>query len=206
MNPNSVIQTNPVGIAIGLLFALGITRILWWMLRVPKAAPAAAPVAAAEPGLAPSLSAPGTAPGERQILVATKGSPQTDLLMDLALSLADARKQKVTALYVVELPMTVPLDAEVAGEMAKAKEILDKAQAAAKRRGQTVATVVGRARKAGRAIVQAAQAAPTDTIVLGASERTSVEDRLFGSTIDFVVRNAPCEVLIRTTSREGKRP
>jgi nucleotide-binding universal stress UspA family protein len=53
-----------------------------------------------------------------------------------------------------------------------------------------------RARSIGKAIVEHAGALGADLIVLGSSPRWRRQSRFFSPTVDYVLRNAPCEVLV----------
>ena len=53
-----------------------------------------------------------------------------------------------------------------------------------------------RARAIGRAIVEHALEVDADLIVLGSSPRWRRQSRFFSPTVDYVLRKAPCEVLI----------
>ena len=53
-----------------------------------------------------------------------------------------------------------------------------------------------RARAIGAAIVERALELDADLIVLGSAPRWRRQSRFFSPTVDFVLRKAPCEVLI----------
>jgi nucleotide-binding universal stress UspA family protein len=53
-----------------------------------------------------------------------------------------------------------------------------------------------RARAIGEAIVKRAAETGADLIVLGSAPRWRRQSRFFSPTVDFVLRKAPCEVLI----------
>ena len=53
-----------------------------------------------------------------------------------------------------------------------------------------------RARSIGHAIVEEAEARGVDLIVLGSSPRWRRQSRFFSPTVDYVLRHAPCEVLV----------
>ena len=59
----------------------------------------------------------------------------------------------------------------------------------------TVGTTV-RARAIGEAIVSRASESQADIVVLGSAPRWRRQSRFFSPTVDFVLRRAPCEVLI----------
>ena len=53
-----------------------------------------------------------------------------------------------------------------------------------------------RARSIGQAIVEQARERGVDLIVLGSAPRWRRQSRFFSPTVDYVLRKAPCEVLI----------
>jgi nucleotide-binding universal stress UspA family protein len=53
-----------------------------------------------------------------------------------------------------------------------------------------------RARAIGAAIVERAHELDADLIVLGSAPRWRRQSRFFSPTVDYVLRKAPCEVLI----------
>jgi nucleotide-binding universal stress UspA family protein len=53
-----------------------------------------------------------------------------------------------------------------------------------------------RARAIGQAIVREAREKDADLIVLGASPRWRRQSRFFSPTVEYVLKKAPCEVLI----------
>ena len=60
----------------------------------------------------------------------------------------------------------------------------------------TVEGTVVRARAIGTAIVERAFEIDADLIVLGSAPRWRRQSRFFSPTVDYVLRKAPCEVLI----------
>lgn len=175
-------QIHPLGVALALAFALSIGSLLWWMLHPPAPKRAPIPVPAA--------------PGIPRILVGFHGSPFGEKLLRLACELAREESAPVTALYVVEVPMTLPLGASVPEEDLRAEQVLQRAREIGASAGVGVDTETRRARSAGRAIVEAARSHPTRLVVIGLLERRGRSERLFGASAEFVLRHAPCEVLL----------
>ena len=65
--------------------------------------------------------------------------------------------------------------------------------------GGWVDNVIGRlirARRPGRAIVREAERRQTEIIVLGAPRTARPQRELFSETVDFILKNAPCRVLV----------
>ena len=56
-----------------------------------------------------------------------------------------------------------------------------------------------RTRNAGRALVEEADRRGSEVIVLGSPGRSARSARLFGSTVDYVLRHARCKVMVGAT-------
>jgi basic amino acid/polyamine antiporter, APA family len=130
------------------------------------------------------------------------------------------------ALYVFEIPMSLPIDARVPDERVRdAKRVLARAKEVGEEyEGVEVATAMVRGRTAGQAIVAEARRRGVQAIVLAAEEPTGVRggailggrgrarDRFVGETTRYVVEKAPCKVILTAPpagdegTREGVRP
>jgi basic amino acid/polyamine antiporter, APA family len=121
------------------------------------------------------------------------------------------------ALYVFEIPMSLPIDARVPDErVGEAKRVLARAKEVGEEYdGVEVATAMVRGRSAGQAIVSEARRRGVEAIVLGAEEpsrlrggailggRGRVRDRFVGDTTRYVIEKAPCKVIL-TAPPEGE--
>jgi basic amino acid/polyamine antiporter, APA family len=130
------------------------------------------------------------------------------------------------ALYVFEIPMSLPIDARVPEERVKdAKRVLARAKEVGEEyEGVEVATAMVRGRTVGQAIVAEARRRGVEAIVLAAEEPSRVRggailggrgrtrDRFVGETTRYVVEKAPCKVILTAPpsgeegTREGVRP
>ena len=115
--------------------------------------------------------------------------------MALAAELADDRSSTITAVVVVEVPAELPLEAHMLDEERAAKLALEEARAIGYSRGVGVRTQTLRARLAGEAIVEEAKRSQTDLVVLRAP-RSGRRWRMFGRTVDYVLKHAPCRVMV----------
>jgi APA family basic amino acid/polyamine antiporter len=138
-----------------------------------------------------------------QLLVPIVGSRITDEMMVLACQLATEKKSAVDALYVIEVPFNLPLDASLPKERENAQALLEQAAVVADQFGVTMTPIVVTARAAGRAIVDEAKDRRSEVIILGATRKRRFTERAFGGTIDYVLQHAPCEVLINLVPLEG---
>lgn len=116
----------------------------------------------------------------------------------------------IEALWIFEVPLTLPLDARVPdAELKRARAALNRAKAVGEEyEGVEVATAVVRARKAGQAIVREAKRRGVEAIVLAAEEPTRVggglrlggkpglHDTSVGETTRYVVNKAHCRVIL----------
>ncbi len=130
----------------------------------------------------------------RSILVPIVSGQESHESVDLAARLAAERGATIVALRVIVVPMDLPLDTDLGAEEAKADALLDEARVAASAYGVRTIDRVARARHAGRAIVEEATRRQSEIIVLGAPRGRHRD--LFGKTIDYVLKNAPCRVMV----------
>ncbi len=95
-----------------------------------------------------------------RILVPIVGTRITDEMMVLACQLATEKGSAIDALYVIEVPLNLPLDAELREQRARAERVLGAAGLIAEQFKVHFAPIIVTARHAGRAIVEEADAAP----------------------------------------------
>jgi APA family basic amino acid/polyamine antiporter len=148
---------------------------------------------------APVVIGPAAALEYRTILVPVAPGYPSDEAMDVACRLATERRATIVAVTVVEVPLELPLFATVPEEVAAANELLDEARAIGESYGVRVIPRMIRARKAGRAIVDEAIRRHAEIIVMGGPRRVRLRTgrrRIFGDSVDFVLRHAPCRVMV----------
>lgn len=134
--------------------------------------------------------------GYHQIMVPIVGTWVSDIMMVLACQLATEKKSSIHGLYVIEVPLNLALDAQLTREREKAERSLKAAALIASQFKVEFTPHVVAARQAGRAIVEQAEDKLSEVIVLGTMRKRRIRDEVFGRTIDYVVDNAPCEVLL----------
>ncbi len=133
----------------------------------------------------------------------------------------------IEALYVLEVPMSLPLDARVPDDrIAKARRALARAKEVGEEyEGVEVATAVVRARSVGAGIVDEAKRRGVDAIVVAAEQPSRVRggallggrgggprERFVGEMTRYIVEKAPCRVILTAAPsgedgiREGVAP
>jgi APA family basic amino acid/polyamine antiporter len=131
-----------------------------------------------------------------RILVPVVGTRLSDEMMVLGCQLAAEKGATIDAVYVVEVPMHLPLDAPLAEERLHGRQVLDAAMAVAREFSVEAWPHLVTARQSGRAIVDKAEEWNADVIIVGAVKKRRVDDRLFGDAVTYVLRHAPGEVLV----------
>jgi APA family basic amino acid/polyamine antiporter len=153
------------------------------------------------------------------ILVPIFGSPLDDDIVQTAGRLAAEEDVEsfeadhgatIEALWVFEVPMSLPIDAALPNEqLKKARAALARAKAVGEEyEGVEVATATVRARRAGQAIVDEARRRGVQAIVLAAEEPSKIRggallggrggplDNFVGDVTKYVIAKAPCQVIL----------
>jgi len=132
-----------------------------------------------------------------RILVPMKIGDIGEEMIATAIALAKEHGATIEALTVVRVPRKFELEGELPPEVAaRVDASLDEARALGADYGVEVRGEVVRARSIGHAIVDEAARRDADLILLGSSPRWRRQSRFFSPTVDFVLRRAPCEVLV----------
>jgi APA family basic amino acid/polyamine antiporter len=139
---------------------------------------------------------PGAALEYRNILVPLAPGRETLEALDVASRLATERRARIIAIAVIQLPLELPLDAVDPQAERAANDLLDRARTIGDSYGVDVIGRLVRARRAGRAIVDEAERRQTEIIVMGSPRRRRARAGIFGGTTDFVLKHAPCRVMV----------
>ena len=151
---------------------------------------------------APAAFGPALALEYRRLLVPIIAGQASDDAFDVAASLSAERRAQIVALTVIEIPLEVPLGVELPEQEALANRELDEARAIGDSYGISVIPRLIRGRSAGRAIVEEAERRSTEIIVIGAPKKGIGRRKraVFGSTVDYVLKNATCRVMVTAST------
>ena len=150
---------------------------------------------------APVQYGPAAALEFRSILVPIAPGYASDEAMDFACRLAAERRASIVAFTAIEVPLDLPLDAELPEDVREANEQLDEARAIGGSYGVQVIARIARTRNIGRAIVDEAIRRHSEIIVMAGPRRVRLQRgrrQIFGDAVDFVLRHAPCRVMVAT--------
>jgi len=133
----------------------------------------------------------------QRILVPMKLGDIGEEMVATAIALAKESGAEIEAINVVRVPRRYELEGPLPPEVAaRVDASLEEARLLGEEHDVEVRTGVVRARSIGHAIVEEARSRNADLIVLGSSPRWRRQSRFFSPTVDFVLRRAPCEVLV----------
>ena len=132
----------------------------------------------------------------KKVLVLVNGSSTDGEAIRVSCKLAKKVNGKIYVAYVIEVGRALPLDAEIKPNIDKAEQILERAERIAEEQDYNVHTDLIQAREIGPAVVDEAIERGVDLITMGMSYQKKFGEFNLGSTIPYVLKNAPCWVLI----------
>ena len=195
-----ILVQNPATRWAGLGLARGRARPLRVYRRRVVGEPLAATVKA------PPAYGPALALEYRRLLVPVLAGQASDDALDVAASLSAERGARITAVSVLEIPLDLPLGAELTAEEELANRELDEARAIGESYGVSrdpAARPRPQRRRGDRA--RRPSGARAEIIVIGAPRKDLSRRKraVFGRTVDYVLKNAPCRVLVTATTEEA---
>jgi nucleotide-binding universal stress UspA family protein len=135
----------------------------------------------------------------KEILVPVDGSQASMDALSLACLLAKRNKGRVYAVYVIEVARALPLDADLSPKARAGEEVLAMAEKVADSMDTQITGELLQARDAGHAIVDEAIERGVHGIIVGIDNR-DVGEFQTGTTSRYVLRNAPCRVVLLRTA------
>jgi nucleotide-binding universal stress UspA family protein len=145
---------------------------------------------------------------KRNIVVAVTGNDLDTELVSLACNLAKAKKSNVYAVYGIQVPRKLAIDAEMPEETATATRALNVAERLADQMHQHLEPEIVQSRNIGQSLVDEAKAHECTLVVLGLPYNVGVGGHFdLGDTADFVLKHSPCRVwLVRGQQTEPAQP
>jgi nucleotide-binding universal stress UspA family protein len=145
--------------------------------------------------------------GGKNILVALQGDELDDELITLAYYMVRQRKGQVFAVYGIEVPRTLPVDAELPEQAAKATSVLEHAVSTAERLNFTLEPEIVQSRSWGASLVDEAEAHQCALIIMGISYRMGRGGRFeLGDAVPYVLAHARSRVwVIRAAQRNDSQ-
>ena len=144
---------------------------------------------------------------KKNILVVVTGSDQDRELISLACNIAKTKKSEVYAVFGIEVPRTLPVDAEMAKESDEGSAALDHATAVATQLNFPIEPEIVQSRSLGQSFVDESDVHSCSLIILGLPYRLGRTGQVcLDDTAQYVLKNAPHRVwLVRGEPEHQER-
>lgn len=181
------------GAGVALIIAAMVGATLWWMLHPPSS-------------YVQRIAERAESELERMVgSLMVVFSPEIDSshMMALAVKLARGERSELLAMYVIEVPYTLPPDAEMPLEERAALDALGAAETIANNSNVTIRTETVKTRSTKQAVLDVAKRVKADLIILGSFREGKYSGAPLGRTIEEIAADAKCDVLIGVEGKHG---
>ena len=181
------------GALLAIIIAAAISATLWWMLHPPSS-------------FVMRLAQEAESELERMvgsIMVVFSVDILSGHMMALAAKLARGERSELFAVYVIEVPYTLPPDAEMPAEEREALDALGAAETIATNNGVTLRTETVKARSTKQAVLDIAKKEKANLLILGSFREGKYTGAPLGRTIEEIAADAKCDVLIGVEGKHG---
>ena len=133
----------------------------------------------------------------KRILIPINDSTHSQRAFRWACHMAQDAKATLHAVHVIEVPLSLSLEDEVAEDIDRAEKLLGEYEAIAREEGfRDLQARCLRARQAGAAVIREAEIEQSDLIIVGISYHHSLGQSDFGNTGSYIFQHAACQVLL----------
>ena len=181
------------GALFALLIGVSISSTIWWMLHPPSS-------------LVQRLAKEATTELERMvgsIVVVFSADILSSHMMALAAKLARGERSELLAVYVIEVPYTLPPDAAMPAEERGALDALGAAETIASAASVSLRTEIIKARSVKQAALDLAKRERANLIILGSFREGKYTGAPLGRSIEEIAADAKCDVLIGVEGKHG---
>jgi nucleotide-binding universal stress UspA family protein len=181
------------GAVIALVIAASIGATLWWMLHPPSS-------------FVQRLAQEAEHELERMvgsIIVVFSQEIGSGNMMALAAKIARGERSELLAVYVIEVPYTLPPDAEMELEERSALDALGTAETIAAHNGVDLRTEIIKARVTSQAVIDIAKREKANLLIMGSYREGQYTGAPLGRAIETIAANAKCDVLIGVEGKHG---
>jgi nucleotide-binding universal stress UspA family protein len=190
---NGEVHATLAGALIAVLIVFAISSTIWWMLHPPAS-------------FIQKLAREATTELVRMvgsIVVVFSPDILSSHMMALAAKLARGERSELLAIYVIEVPYSLPPDAEMALEERAALDALGAAESIATASGVSLRTEIIKSRSTKQAVLDLAKRERANLIILGSFREGKYTGAPLGRTIEEIAADAKCDVLIGVEGKHG---
>ena len=185
---------SPVGILLAVAVLTAISATLYWMLHPPTTTAERA-ASATEREVEEIIGS---------VIIVFSQEIHSEHMMSLAARLARRERAEFLAAYIIEVPHTLPLDAEMERERREALGVLQVAEQIARKSNVEIQTDISPARNVAQGVLELAKRKDAHLIVLGAYREGKYAGAPLGRAIEVIAAQATCDVLIGIQGNRGK--
>lgn len=187
-----VIITKPEGRYLGFLW-MGLGILMYLAYRKKKQ------IAATGQLKIDKVKVPGFEPVKiDRILVPTKGGAETETVQ-MACEIAKVHNAKVTAITLIDIPFSLPLNSRLPYREVIAASAIKRAEAIAREFGVDIETEIVKARSIEHSILSYLEEGEFDLLVLGALKSKEDPQAGLSHVTERLLRRAPCRVFITSS-------
>ncbi len=137
----------------------------------------------------------GTATGKGRLLLPLS-NPETALyLTEMALAIADKQNYELECLHIITIPQHLT-PSETSVDLNQSLQLFEQVTNALRNRQVSVHTQVRVAHDAGQAILEVSNDRQIDLLLIGWHGKSKSPERIFGDTVDTVVKQVKCAVML----------
>ncbi len=181
------------GSIVALFIAGAVGSTLWWMLHPPQS-------------YVQRIAAKAEHELERMVgslIVVFSAEIDSAHMMALGVKLARGERSELLALYIIEVPYTLPPDAEMPFEERQALDALGAAETIANKSNVALRTETIKARSTKQAVLDVAKREKAHLIILGSFREGKYSGAPLGRLIEEIAADAKCDVLIGVEGKHG---
>jgi nucleotide-binding universal stress UspA family protein len=193
ISPATEVHVTLAGALIALIIAGMVGATLWWMLHPPSS-------------YVQRIAKEAESELERMVgSLIVVFSPEIDSshMMALAVKLARGERSELLAVYVIEVPYTLPPDADMPSEERAALDALGAAETIANNNNVTIRAETLKARSTKQAVLTVAKREKANLIIMGSFREGKYSGAPLGRTIEEIAADAKCDVLIGVEGKHG---
>jgi nucleotide-binding universal stress UspA family protein len=189
-----MIHPNVIGLVVAVGIVVSISAMLFWMLH-PPAGKAERAAREAEVALEEMIGS---------VIVVFSQEIHSEHMMLLAARLARRERAELLVAYVIEVPHTLPLSAEMEIEHRIALDALATAEAIGRKNDVEIQTEIVRSRQVAQGLLELAKRKDARLIVMGSYREGKYTGAPLAHEIAVITANAACDVLIGVQGK-GKK-
>jgi CIC family chloride channel protein len=137
----------------------------------------------------------GTATGKGRLLLPLNISQTAKYLIEIALAIAEERNYELECLHIISIARHL-VPSETAVDLSASLELFQQVAIAAKSKQISIHSQVRVAHDAGQVILEVARDRKIDLLLIGLYGHSKSAERIYGNTVDMVVKQAHCDVML----------